>query len=281
MVNQVNGINTSRTLKVAGVILMLSFLLDFVILLFPFQPTDKTWQIGLANALVDRGIVPMVGLGLLFSGYWVDATNDGGPSTGFDLRLPSLILASVLGLIFLLIFPLHLSNIHKVSAQDVEKITKEASDKEVAIDNDLNNKLAILSTDQGKAALEQKKTEFRTQINNLLKDEQQYKQALESPQISPVQKEIFKKIKANPQEIDKLIEQQTDFKAQAAEQKRQIRELKESLEKQARDAAWKSGLRVGISSLLLSIGYIIIGWTGLRGMGAKQGGGGGRKVAAR
>jgi ABC-type multidrug transport system fused ATPase/permease subunit len=280
MVNQVNGINTSRTLKVAGVILMLSFLLDFVMLLLPFQPTDKTWQIGLATDLVNRGIVPMVGLGLLFTGYWVDATNDGGPSSGFDLRLPSLILATVLGLIFLLIFPLHLSNIRQVSTQDVEKITKEANDKESAIDNDLNGKLAILNTDQGKAALEQRKTEFKTKINSIIKDEQQYKLALESPQISPAEKEIFKKIKANPQEIDKLIEQQTDFKAQAADQKRQIRESKESLIKQARDAAWKSGLRIGVSSLLLSIGFIIIGWTGIKGMGATQGGGG-RKVAAR
>ncbi|BCX10095.1 MAG: hypothetical protein KatS3mg066_3954 [Fischerella sp.] len=31
-------------------------------------------------------------------------------------------------------------------------------------------------------------------------------------------------------------------------------------------------MRIGMSSLLLSIGYIIIGWTGLRGMGAAQGG---------
>jgi ABC-type multidrug transport system fused ATPase/permease subunit len=280
MVNQVNGINTSRTLKVAGMILMLSFLIDFVLLLFPFQPTDKGWQIGLATDLVNRGIVPMVGIGLLFTAYWVDATNDGGVSSGFDLRLPSLILASVLGLIFLLIFPLHLSNIHQVRNQDVEKINREASDRELAIDNDLNGKLALLNTEQGKAALEQRKTEFKNRINSIIKDEQQYKLALESPQVSPAEKEIFKKIKANPQEIDKLIEQQTNFKAQADEQKRQIRERKETLEKQAQEGAWKSGLKIGMSSLLLSVGYIIIGWTGIRGMGATKGGGG-RKVAAR
>ncbi len=50
----------------------------------------------------------------------------------------------------------------------------------------------------------------------------------------------------------------------------QIRQRRDEAEKQAKDNAWKSGLRIGISSLLLSIGYIIIGWTGLRGMGALQ-----------
>lgn len=38
-------------------------------------------------------------------------------------------------------------------------------------------------------------------------------------------------------------------------------------------------MRIGISSLLLSIGYMIIGWTGLRSMGVLQGSK--RKVAAR
>jgi ABC-type multidrug transport system fused ATPase/permease subunit len=280
MVNQLNGINTSRTLKVAGIILMLSFLLDFVILLFPFLPTDKGWQIGLATALVDRGIVPMVGLGLLFTAYWVDATNDGGVSNGFDLRLPSLILASVLGLIFLLIFPLHLNNIRQASNQAVEEITRRADQDEAVVNAKLNQGLAVLGTEQGKAAFDKQKTELKTRITELIKDEQKYKLAIESPQVDPAEKEILKKLKANPQEVDKLIDEQVDFKSQAEEQKRQIRERKEAGEKQARDGAWKSGLRIGISSLLLSIGYIIIGWTGLRGMGATQGGGG-RKAAAR
>jgi ABC-type multidrug transport system fused ATPase/permease subunit len=280
MVNQLSGINTSRTLKVAGIVLILSFLLEFLILLFPFQPTDKTWQIGLATALVDRGIVPMVGLGLLFAGYWVDATNDGGVSSGFDLRFPSLILASVLGLIFLLIFPLHLNNIRQVSNQAVEEITRRADQDEAVVTARLNQGLAVLGTEQGKAAFDKQKAELKTRITELIKDEQKYKLAIESPQVDPAEKEILKKLKASPQEVDKIIEQQVDFQAQAAEQKRLIRERKEAGEKQARDGAWKSGLRIGISSLLLSIGYIIIGWTGLRGMSAKPGGSG-RKVAAR
>ena len=104
----------------------------------------------------------------------------------------------------------------------------------------------------------------------MLKDEQKYKQALENPQVPAEQKELLKKFKANPQDIDKFIAQQTDPQGVANQKLTQVRQRKEEAEKQAKDNAWKSGLRIGISSLLLSIGYSIIGWTGLKGMGALQ-----------
>lgn len=63
-----------RTLKVVGVILILSFLLDFVILSFPSGPRDSQWQVGFATALIDRGIIPLVGLALIFTGYWIEKT---------------------------------------------------------------------------------------------------------------------------------------------------------------------------------------------------------------
>lgn len=278
MTNRFTSGNAALALKVSGVVLILSFLLDFLILLLPFQPTDRGWQINLATALVDRGIVPMVGLGSLLIGYWIDSANDGGPK-GIDLRFPAFILSSILGLIFLLIFPLHLNNVNQAKAQTVSQITQEADQAETQLKNQLNQFQAQLNTDQGKAQLEQLRTQARAQFSELLKDDQKYKQALESPQLPQSQKDLLKKFKANPQELDKFIAQQTDPQGLANQRLSQIRQRREDAEKQARDNAWKSGLRIGISSLLLSIGYIIIGWTGLRGGGALQTGG--RKAAAR
>lgn len=269
MINSFAAANASRTLKVAGIILMLSFLVDFVILLFPFQPTDRGWQIDLATALVDRGIVPMVGLGLLFAGYWADSFDSDGYS-GIDLRFPALILSSILGLMFLLIFPLHLNNIRQASSQTVEQISERAKQAETQLNNQLSQVQAQLGNDQIKAELEKQKTQVKNQFTELLKDEQKYKQALDNPNLPPQQKELLKKFKANPQELDKFIAQQSDPKQLAEQQIRQIREQREQAEKQAKDRAWKSGLRIGISSLLLSIGYIIIGWTGLKGLGLGQ-----------
>lgn len=272
------AVNASRALKVVGVILILSFLVDFVILLFPFQPTNKAWQISLATAVVDRGIVPLVGLGFLFTAYWIDSiTDDSRPV--IDLRFPALILSSILGLMFLLIFPLHLNNIRQASALRVEQITKDAELAETQLKNQLTQVQAQLSNTQVQAALDKQKTQIKTQFSELLKDEQRYKQALSNPNIPQAQKDLLKKFKANPQELDKFIAQQSDPQTVANLQLSRIRERKEEAEKQAREEAWKSGLRIGMSSLLLSIAYIIIGWAGLRGTGSKQGGG--RKAPAR
>lgn len=277
MNNRFMTVNASRTLKVVGVILLLSFLLDFLILLFPFQPTNRAWQIDLATALVDRGIVPMVGLGMLFAGHWIDSTDDSIPQ-GIDLRMPALILSSILGLLFLLIFPLHLNNVRQASAQAVTRISTEADQAETQLKNQLSQVQAQLGNDKVKAALEQQKAQFKAQFTDLIKDEQRYKQALENPNLPAAQKDLLKKFKANPQELDKFIAQQSDPQQLANQRLSQIRESRETAEQQAKDRAWKSGLRIGISSLLLSIGYIIIGWTGLRSMGAVQGA---RKAPAR
>ncbi|KYC39729.1 hypothetical protein WA1_30850 [Scytonema hofmannii PCC 7110] len=272
------AVTAARTAKVVGLILIVSFFVDFLILLFPFQPTNKAWQIDLATALVDRGIVPLVGLGFLFAGYWIDSIDDGN-RPGIDLRFPAFILSSILGLMFLLIFPLHLNNVRQASATRVEQISKDAEAAENQLKTQLNQVQAQLSNDKVRAAVEQQKSQIRNQFTELLKDDQRYKQALENPNIPQAQKDLLKKFKANPQELDKFIAQQSDPQALANQQLSTIRERKEEAEKQARERAWKSGLRIGMSSLLLSIGYIIIGWTGIRSTGATQGGG--RKVPAR
>jgi len=273
-----SAISTARVLKVVGIILILSFFVDFLILLFPFQPTNQVWQIDLATALVDRGIVPLVGLGMLFAGHWFDTVEDGSPPA-IDLRFPSLIMSCILGLLFLLIFPLHLNNVNQASAQTVEQINKEAEQKETQINSQLNQVQAQLNNEQVKAALEKQKSQVKARFTDLIKDEQRYKQALSDPNLPQTQKDLLQKFKANPQEIDKFVDKQSDPQTVAAQQLSQIRQGKEQAEKQTKDRAWKSGLRTGISSLLLAVGYIIIGWTGLRGMGAPQGSG--RRAPAR
>ncbi len=279
MVNRVATVNASRTLKVVGIILILSFLVDVFILSFPFQPTNSGWQIRLATAFVDRGIVPLVGFGMLFAGHWVDNFDDSSPS-GVDLRFPALILSSILGLVFLLIFPLHLNNVRQASDREIKQITASAQQAESQVDGQLSQVQARLNNEQAKAQIEKQRNQVKAQFSELLKDEARYKQALENPSIPQQQKDLLKKFKADPKALDKFVAEQSDPLQLANQRKTQIRQNKEAAEKRAKDTAWKSGLRVGISSLLLSIGYIIIGWTGLRSKGATSGGGK-RKATAR
>ncbi|MFN6463343.1 MAG: HpsJ family protein [Nostoc sp. DedVER02] len=273
MVNRFTSVSTALTVKVVGIICLLSFFVDFLILLLPFQPTDRVWQINLATALVDRGIVPLVGLGLLFAAYWIENADAGSDRPqGIDLRFPAVILSSLLGLMFLLIFPLHLNNVNQAKTQTLNRISQEADQAEAQLNNRFTQLQAQLNTDQGKAQLDQLRTQTKAQFSEILKDDQKYKQALESSQIPANIKELLKKAKTDPQALDKAIEQQTDIQTLRTQQLSQVRQRRDDAQQQAKDTAWKSGLRIGISSLLLSIGYIIIGWTGLKGMGAAQGG---------
>lgn len=279
MVNRLATVNTSRTMKVVGIILILSFLVDILILSFPPQPTNTAWQTGLATAFVDRGIVPMVGLGMLFAGHWVDSFDDSSPS-GIDLRFPALILSSILGLIFLLIFPVHLNNVRQISERDVAQVTARAEQAESQVQGQLQQVQARLNTDQAKAQIEEQKKKIKAQFSELLKDDTRYNEALKNNRIPQQQKDLLKKFKADPKALDAFIAEQSDPTQLANQRLTQIRQDKQAAIKRAKDSAWKSGLRVGMSSLLLSIGYIIIGWTGLRSKGATSGGGK-RKATAR
>lgn len=267
--------NISLSLKLVGIICIVSFFLDFLFLLIPFQLTDKLWQINLCRNLVDRGIVPMVGIAVMLTAYWFDSVDEGRRPSPFNLKLPTFMIASLLGLIFLLIFPLHLNNVNQVKIQTLTRIGQEADQLENQVKNQLAQVQTQLGNDQVKAAVEKQRTELKqqlsTQLGELVKDEQKYNQALNNNQLPAAQKDLLKQYKTNPKALDDFISQQTDPQQLANQRITQIRSQKEQELKKTSDDAIKE-LRTGLSSLLLAIGYIIIGWTGLRSMSVLQSG---------
>lgn len=274
--------NISLSLKLVGIICIVSFFLDFLFLLIPFQPTDKLWQINLCRNLVDRGIVPMVGIAAMLTAYWFDNLDKGGRPSPFNLKLPTFMIASLLGLIFLLIFPLHLNNVNQVKTQTLTRIGQEADQLEDQVKNQLAQVQTQLGNDQVKASVEKQRTELKqqlsTQLGELVKDEQKYNQALNNNQLPAAQKDLLKQYKTNPKALDDFIAQQTDPQQLANQRITQIRSQKEQQLEKTSDDAIKE-LRTGLSSLLLAIGYIIIGWTGLRNVGVLQGGSKGSPLA--
>jgi hypothetical protein len=277
MNNRFAAATAARTLKIIGIILILSFLIDFIILSLDFSPTDKQLQLRWAASMVERGVVPLVGLGMLFAGYWIDSIEDGNQPQPIDFRMPALIISSILGLLFLIIAPVHAMNVINQRTQVVEQITRDAEQAENQLKTQLNQVQAQLGNDQVKAAVEKQRAQVRTQYSELLQDEQRYNQAINNPNVPQATKDLLKKFKANPQELDKFIAEQTDPQQLANQRLAQIRTRREELEKQAQEN-WKPGLRIVVNSLLLSIAYIVIGWSGLRSMGVQ---GGKRKVPAR
>ncbi|KJH70742.1 hypothetical protein UH38_16875 [Aliterella atlantica CENA595] len=259
----------AQLLKLIGGILILSFLLDFIILAFPAQPRDGLWQIGFATAMVDRGITPMIGLALLLIGYWLYDRSDNAltkPPLWLSLKFWALLLSSLLGLLFLLVIPFHINNVNQESARAVERIERDSTQAEAQLQSQLDQLQAQLGDEKNRAQLENQKNQFKAQVTALLQNEQLYQQAIKSDRTPPEQKKLLQEFKANPQALEKYLAQQSDPVTLGKERLDELQQQKQKAQSQARLEALQSSIRMAIRGLLIAIGYIAIGWTGLRNM---------------
>ena len=126
---------TSLTLKLIGVVFVLSSLLDQMTILFvPFEQfSNESWQIGAVGQIVDRGVVPLVGIAFILVGYFFDGLADSiplqkskKPGSTFNLKFPVYILSALCGLIFLLAVPLHLINLNSAKTNALARIEQGA-----------------------------------------------------------------------------------------------------------------------------------------------------------
>lgn len=240
----------AQILKIVGLIIALAALLDMFLLPLPYQPFDplvgRQWQIDFVTAFVDRGIVPLVGLALFLTGFAVDGSG-AERKTWQDPRFWAFVLASVLGLSYLLMFPVHLNNVRVANQSAIEDVNQQADQAET----ELNDRL------QGE--IESR----RQQIGQLLAaTDDQLAQLTQSGQLSQEQADLVKKFKADPKSVEPFLSKQeeelkTQLQTQVGLRKKQAQETR-------RTDDLKSGLRVGIGSLLLAIGFSVVGWTGLR-----------------
>lgn len=257
---------TSLILKLVGVILLFSSLVDYLVLLIPPNFLNRGWQINVTSDLVDRGIVPMVGMALIFVAFWIDIATEGTvkPSKPFtSLRFWVGVLASLLGLLYLLLFPLHLNNTRLARSEALTQINQQATQAQTQLETQI-------SSDQFQQQIQQRKTQLKDQISGLTQNPDALNQALANPNLPKQVKDVLEQSKSNPKAIEEFLNQQADNLP--TQLLTQIRDRKQELEQQAKTQSLKSSLRTGISSLLLAIGYITIGWTGLKGLGILRGG---------
>ena len=254
----------ARTLKVVGIILILSALLDCIVLSLPGETSDlfnRAWQLAAATQIVDRGIIPLMGIALLMTGFWVDSSS--GVSierrkVWLDLRFWALLISSLLGLLYLSLVPVHLNNTRLELLDALAQVDREAGQAEGQLE-------AQITSDQFKAQIEQLKNQRRSQIAALLQDDGKLQQALQSSDVPQELKTVLRNSKNDPKALDNFLEQQAqELPTQA---RNELRTRKQQKEKELRTRSRNSSLQTGISSLLLAIGYITVGWTGLRSMG--------------
>ena len=263
----------ARILKLVGVVLILSFLLDFVILAFPAGERDALWQIGFVTATIDRGITPLIGLAFLMVGYWFDRSNtDTLTQTPLWLSLKfwALLLSSLLGLIFLVMIPLHINNVNAESVRAVERINQNSLQEESRLQGELNQLQTQLGDPNNRAKLEADKNRFKAQVTALLQNEQQFNQAINSDRTPEAEKKLLRQFKANPKALEEFLVQQSDPVALGSKRLAQLQTQKQQLTNQAKQEALQSSIRMTIRSLLISIAYIFIGWMGLRSLLANK-----------
>ena len=244
---------SALSLRVAGIIVTLSALVDMLILPIPYQFGERAWQLAFTTQIVDRGLVPLVGLALLFSSYWVETSagmGQGDRPLWATLRFWAAILASILGLLYVVLFPLHLNNVRLNNADVQEQLTQEAEAAEGSAQQQLL------------AQVQQR----RLQIGQLLQaPDEQLDQAVAQDLLSAEDADQIREFRESPETIDPFLQEQAQ--ASLAAELAQIQEEKDAASEAAQTDSLKSGLRVGLNSLLLAVGYIIIGWFGLRFLG--------------
>ncbi|GEA28004.1 hypothetical protein MiAbW_02575 [Microcystis aeruginosa NIES-4325] len=256
---------TSLSLKLTGLVFILSFLLDGFILPLPYRFNQSQWQVGFVTTFVDRGIVPLLGIVLVLIAYWIDANNkDVIPrkSRKFELRWPIFIFSTLLGLVFLLMIPVHINNINQIKNNALTQIQQ--------------------GVDQGEGQIQA----FLVQLNTLSQNPQlleqqisQRTQVIESGRFQgqPISTEQLQTLREQREQLTNL----RDLSKKPKEFKQKLDEIKNQLQTQLQDRrtqaesqanleALKQWLRVGIQSMLLSICYSLIGWLGIRELGSMK-----------
>jgi hypothetical protein len=243
----VSSFLTPLALKTAGAVLILSSLIDLVFMLI-FPPENLVldggrWWLYATSQLVDRGLLPLVGIAFMVTGDWIKivSTEDGG-DRGNIWRIGTFVLASLLGLIFVLIIPFQLNTTNEFKTQELGKISKEVTQIESGIKNNLKQINA------------QSKDKLKEQITAIDKE-------LKGGQIPP---ERLTNLQITKSKLELLLNDPKKFAAESEQNLQQLQKQKQKVETQASERMLKTGVRTSLASFLLAIAYITIGWTGLK-----------------
>lgn len=242
-------------LKVAGIVLILVTLVDYILLAIPPDFLNSEWLAALISSWVGRGTVPLLGLAIFFLGVWFEQRYTSSSSANRFGRLSTLAfaLSALLGIMFLVLAPLYFNSSRLTSAAQTRQINQQAAEAESQLDALLeqqrNRVSAIVSNKEQLAQLEQ-------QLNTLdLPADQQ-------AQLEQV-RTTLEKVKSDPKALDQEV---------ATARTKGLKQIQDK-QKAALDKL-QSGLRrdrihTTLSSLIFAIGYLVIAWTGLSSGSAK------------
>ncbi len=249
----------SLTFKAAGIVMILAAVIDLIVLLILFDSGNiGEWLLSFVTQMVDRGIVPLLGIALLIAGTWVDSLASNAPQPGASwrsLQFWALILASVLAAFYMLLTVVHINNVFSLRDERLSEIADQAAEAEQQLESRIDAEVG-----QRREQIQQ--LLGNEQVQQLLSNEELRQQAIAQGAISQDDVEQLQRFQNDPEAF--LQELETRAAEAQTQQQTEIGVRREEAQKEARTNATRSLFRIGLSSILLAIGYGIIGWTGLR-----------------
>jgi hypothetical protein len=234
---------TSLALKTASMVLIISTIVDIAFTLLPYQLGDGKWWFAASAELVNRGLLPLVGIVFWLIADWIESVSK-ETSGRSNITWSKIItfFALFLGAIFLIIVPFQTI----ISNSDRDKTMTMSREEGTAMEAKIDKRVKEITGDKAKMQ------QVQQQIAEMDK-------AIKSGQ---VQGEELGRIKASKAELEKLTGDPSKIKESAMGD---LRRRQKELEGAATANMWKTGIRASLASLLLSAGYSFIGLTGLRG----------------
>lgn len=249
----------SLTFKTAGIIMILAAIIDLIVLLILFDSGNiGEWLLSFVTQMVDRGIVPLLGVALIIAGSWVDSLASNAPQPGASwrsLQFWALIFASILAAFYMLLTVVHINNVFSLRNERLNEIAERAAqaeqELETRIDAEVNQRREQIQQLMG-----------NEQVQQLLSNEELRQQAIAQGAISAEDVEQLQRFQDDPENF--LQELETRASEAQTQQQTEIGVRREEAQQEATTNATRSLFRIGLSSVLLALGYGIIGWTGLR-----------------
>lgn len=258
---------TALCLRVAGLVMIFTGLLDYLFIAIP-DASNPQWQLAFTTQSVDRGITPLLGIVFLATSYWLQsATATQGEQIRQprwrDLRFLSLLLSALFGFLFVALIPLHLLGLQSYQSDILSKLDQQST----PIVGQLSSQLEQLQKLKDEKDADKKIEDTLKQISAILQTGSLNGETLTADQLGQVRQRqqelsMLKQLKGDPKALDEQI-------AQLKKQQEALQKDKEAEVQRTKRESLSQGARVGLRSLILAIGYIFIAWSGLRGYSSR------------
>lgn len=231
----------ARILKLAGTISILISLVKMALLLVPPQPGNVRWWLGFTTGMTDLGIVPLLGMALVYAGFGFEqmaGASEKKLQPLLNLKNWIFIIAGFLGIVFLLLIPLHVMQTLSASEQALARVDRQTASQEEQVEIQLQQQ--------------------RSQIQGLLGDDASLEEYIVSNELTEEQLTQLQEFQTDPSAVERQSE------ALKTNLITDIRERAVQAKERSKLGVLKSIVRVGTGNVLLAACYLSISWSGLR-----------------